>query len=445
MSSPRKSCESIFDRAKSIINGEDERPNAGEVRLCLHVSAAAEEHDEWFAFCFPRPIFEVFPSHVVNFEDIYRDIVSIVELLREFLQAVSCILVYIVSWRFVPLSAVVLVWMWCACTWPAYVLPTIWLWLALFLGLLRNDAWQAAMLVHARNAHLNDEGLRSMARFDDPGRMEIWLMRVIAAMGRGVSHAGRVHELASLLVRDGKPVMDFKDLVANLSAQPWLYHPSGRRRCHAGHTLAFLGAAPSDQTWRCQSPLGCRKFVDRIDRAQLRVCHYHCRTCGHSLCETCVARITRPPLWMGVPAEMIPDHLEVALAHIEEPLGRCRTSLELASRLASLPFQNTELGTRAACTVYVACAVAMLACFLVAWTPVGSLLHFGWRCGLVAACSASFLTHLPVFMKLPVYVRASHDFGISQHRRSMGPLSLRWAFFVADDADNGGATRPAHD
>jgi len=346
------------------------------------------------------------------------------------------------TWQCWPLSATLLIWWWLACLWPAVILPTMLWWPVILLRLLRQERWQEAMLVHEQTASLNDCGFKSIAKFDNTCRMQVWIQRVVASTGRAVKDQRKLHQFAALVARDGKPLLDFQQLVKKLGDQAWVYHPSGHPMCPSEHPLIFLGSVGGGRAWSCQNPRGCCNFS--AGGAWSDVSRYHCTTCGIHICEPCVTQLRRPPLWTRMPTALFPDHLETLLVRIEEPLDNLRAAMEIALRISALPFQPGDAGGKAATRFTQACVAASLLLWLLSWLVHGPLRgpwHGCQRTGWIALGTLCFLSELRLFRRCIVGLRASADQAKQRERRAKGSLEARWPFFTPASAEGG--ARPA--
>jgi len=432
-SSPRRSVESLIDKAKSVLHGEVDRPNAGELRLSLRLETPGDEDDEWYACCFPRPNFFLFPSSILNLGIFYHDLCEIRDIVTRSLQVAWCVPHYLMTWQCRPLSAALLAW-WClACLWPAVVLPTMFMWPVILLHFLRRPCWQEAMLVHESTSPLNEKGFVMMAALGNTTRMKEWIRRVIRSMGLVASDEYLLHHFAALVFRDGTPDLTFEDLIKRLSGEPWLHEPSGPARCTEGHLMIFLGAPHDGKPWICQHPKGCLNYGG--SHVWGDISRYHCKKCSIHICEPCMNRIKKPPFWTRMPSALLPDNICILLMRIEEPLERLRIAMEGAQQLIEAPFKANQAGKQAATTVTSVGAGLTVLTLSLSWVlhgPGAILEEWFWSAAFICVGVFCFMSELRFTRRYVVALRASMECTKCLNARAKGSFGERCAFFTPD-------------
>lgn len=433
-STRRRNVETLVDQAKSVFNGQADRANAGEVKVIIFLQTPGDKDDEFYAHCFPTPALTVYPCGHLDLQELYADLTNIKEIMLLSFQNVLCVGRYVLSWQSHLLSASLLVWFWSACALPGIVLPTAPLLVALFLHLLRKPLWRSAMLVHEQTAPLNDEGFATIAALGSTIRMRVWLLRVIAEMGRAVSDERRFRQHAGVVFREGKPDLDFQSLVRNLSKKSWIYSPSGHRKCSKGHSLIFLGSASHHREWVCQNPRGCH--CTNNERSQWQsMTMYHCTECNIHLCEPCVAQMSKPPLWTRMPTALLPDQMHSALLNIEEPLSQFRQALQAAVHATVLPLEECEAGCEAARLVSQGCVLTSALLAVLSWLlfgPFRSFMRVFFVVSELILVGLLFMSGLQWFRRMRTATHASALTARYKASRDKGPFWRRCAFFTPE-------------
>lgn len=432
---PRRSVETLFDKAKAVLHGEVARPNAGEVRLKLKLETSGDPEDELYALCFPRPDFFLFPSGHLNFGELYRDAHETRVLMETLFHTVLGIPRYFLSWRCRPLSAAALLW-WClACLGPALVLPSAFLWIVLIVRLLRIPRWQEAMLTHESNANLNQRGFERMCRLGSTKRMAAYLKRIISSMGRAVSDERLLHGHAALVFREGKPRVSFAELVKELTMQPWVYEASKQPRCPEGHPLTFAGQRrDGDDLEFCNNPVGCMlRYSSAVTKGD--ACHYHCSKCRTVLCEPCVTRMRKPPLWTRMPTALVPDSLCSRLLQIETPLEQCRMALERATHIAAMPLAPDAAGQKTMQLITKNCVGLTMASYFLAWLLTGpphAVTEWCLSLAMIVVGCFMFMSNLRWFRGYFRMVWARADWERYREMREARSFENRCAYFKSE-------------
>lgn len=272
-----------------------------------------------------------------------------------------------------------------------------------------------------------------MSALGNTTRMTEWIRRVIGSMGFVTSDDEQLlRSFAALVFHDGKPQLAFADLIQHLSGQPWLHHPSAPAKCPESHLMVFLGAPHDGQPWICQHPKGCHNSGGC--HAWGDISRYHCLKCSMHICEPCVNRINKPPLWTRIPASLLPDYICSFLLRIEEPLDRLRIAMEGGLQLLEAPFKAHQAGKEAATTVTIAGMCLMVLTLLLSWMLQGhgELPECFLSAVFICVGVVCFLSELRFSRRCRVALRANMDCTKCREARAKGSFSERCAFFTPD-------------
>jgi len=398
--------------------------------------------DEWYACCFPWPEFRSESSS----DDGWFYLKGAIDLQREFSRLRSIVLdqivfkfgsaaSYVFQWQSRGLSSCALSNLWLCCCWPWCFLPSVPLWVAICVYLLRDPGHRCAILAHEATAPLNREGYAMVAAFDSTKRMVTWLERIISEHGGRPKMPQELHELAKLTFQDGRPTLPFDALLAELRQVPWIaWSRRGYlRQCQYGHDLVLLGSGSYQQdcVWRCcgDSSGECSE----IDRASiglhLGVDRYHCAICKIDVCDSCVSGQRESFFLEKVPVPVCGlETLRASVHEMEDSVKGVRILLDgILRNLGKLLNPNQK---EAALYAYLSCAVTSVA---LAGLHLLLQSHFAWLLQLswLVAGTLVFTRRALWARRLVTVYRATRDFVAIHAMRARGGTA-DWAFFSPD-------------
>lgn len=447
-----------------------DRPNAGEIHMSLQLDAAYPD-DEWYAMCLPRPAFTIFHRYSelddkinsLDVMDLWRDIAAIRRLVwdklwRNFESAWT----YVTSWQCPVLSAAMLAWWLVACWIPRCFLPTVPVWVAIWLFLLRSPRWSTRILAHQATAPLDEEGFRLVAGLGDTQRVAFWVERVVRDQGGQVLSLKALHRFSALIYRDRKPLLTFKELLKSLRTEPCVKWPAQTAPLNAeGYVIvAESRNARWAHQWLAQVVESRDGLVQDQGKLQRLAASYVCTGRGgvgpaaaaaapgafdalleklrgqnwivwrdHGLGEE-TGGPNDAGWWARIPSWMIPRAVERLAYRIANPTEDLRKTLARFFRTASTAFEkDSPLARR----IYLRCAQS---CVLLScaswWLDVSQVL---WT-----VLGIAIATHrLPGVRQALTARRANSDLAECRQRREAGVENV-WAFFRLTD----GRPRPAN-
>eukprot|EP00929_Paragymnodinium_shiwhaense_P059381 TRINITY_DN29742_c0_g1_i1.p1 TRINITY_DN29742_c0_g1~~TRINITY_DN29742_c0_g1_i1.p1 ORF type:complete len:778 (-),score=88.85 TRINITY_DN29742_c0_g1_i1:376-2709(-) len=436
------------------------RKTAGDIHLSMRLSPCADDPtDEFFAFCIPHPVQCEYVSpdvtnHTVNLLHVWEDMVYIQEVIVDgILRRLYLAFLFLVSWQNRLVSATVLLWWWTVCCWGFLFLPSLPLWIAAMLFLLRQETWRGQMMAHEAFAPLNDEGFAIVAAKHESRRMATWVQRVIISMGGTLMQKQELVHFVSLVFRDSSPIVTFEELTETLREQSWIAwrKPPKCQFCRSAYK--YLGTS-SMETWRCVHGKDCLHAVHHCHHRRCRTVsdasevgqtlffetgRLHCHSCNTDLCEECFRHKQRhPPMLAKMPHMVVPHQVDQVARSVEGPLHNLRKHVTVLRRRAMMFLEPTEQGEELAKNIYTWCFTISAA--------VGSLSWLNARGGEFSECVKWFislswialgtvliLAHLPYWGRAWTALRAFVEMDNCRYRRLMGGPHKNWAFFTPDE------------
>jgi len=388
---------------KSEVPAQRFQANAGEIHMSLvYEVLETNPHDDWYACCLPKPEFhDSEDKKQPDMYDVFQDGLHIKRLLLDqFLVRLLCICNFVSFWKSKGLTGSILAWWWVCCLHPFFFLPSLPIWFAVWLGLLRTKAIRERILFHPSSASLDDEGFVKVASLGDSRRMAEWVHRVVIQEGWTVSPKDvEFRRYASLVFRDKRPLVSFVELKEDLAKQQWVAKGIYSRGKH----LASSAKA---------------NFAEKAPETSV----------GQWITDT-VMNLPGKVGLMPHSIERAKESVEDSLEDVRRGLDDCKVFIEF------LVVPSAKVVTQSAAVSKViyrwcACMSGILFGFEVfVRSSLGWMLSLGATVLWLALGTIALSTHGSLFCCLKTWVQASSRLRELEQRRKDGASPSTWAFF----------------